>query len=296
MPGADPHAATAGLAPAPTQSHWHAESAWEPPRQPLPSAAPCVVIGGGLTGVGTAYWLNQRGVACVLIEGRTLAGGASGRNGGVISPTHAPLSRSFHEENIAHLVGVLEEQGIDCEYRVGGYLSLAYEGTDDAASIGEDAEDDTMEYWDASKVKEELGGAESFDVGGTARKIAGGMFKHDSGHVWPAKLVQTLAKACTDTTFCTHTVAQSLAPAGADGRSVAITTSEGTVVAETVCVCTNGWAPRLLPGLGEAGALHPVRNNVVMTAPAKTWSWPGSVSSIYGASSPPAHNPVTPTP
>ena len=26
---------------------------------------------------------------CVLIEGRTLAGGASGRNGGVISPTHS---------------------------------------------------------------------------------------------------------------------------------------------------------------------------------------------------------------
>ena len=117
------------------------------------------------------------------------------------------------------------------------------------------------------------------------------MFKHDSGHVWPAKLVQTLAKACTDTTFCTHTVAQSLAPAGADGRSVAITTSEGTVVAETVCVCTNGWAPRLLPGLGEAGALHPVRNNVVMTAPAQTWSWPGSVSSIYGAPPPPPSPP-----
>ncbi len=280
-----PHASSAGLAKHPTESHWHSEAGWVPDPQPVPAVAPFVVIGGGLCGVGTAYWLNQRGHDCVLIEGRTLAGGASGRNGGVISPTHAtPQSRAFHEENIAHLAGVLEEQGIDCEYRVGGYLSLAYEDTVEAGRVGKQAEDDTTEYWDAEKVQSELGGAETFVVDGAPRKIAGGMFKRDSGHVWPAKLVQTLAKSCTRTIFCTHTVALSLAAAGPDSSRVVVQTDKGTVITERVCVCTNGWAPRLLPQLGRTGALHPVRNNVVMTAPyKKTWAWPGSVSSMYGS-------------
>ena len=30
-----------------------------------------LVIGGGLAGVGTAFWLNQRGLACVLLEGHS---------------------------------------------------------------------------------------------------------------------------------------------------------------------------------------------------------------------------------
>lgn len=55
----------------------------------------------------------------MLIEGRALGSGASGRNGGVIPSTHGtPLSRNFHEENIQHLVGVMDAEGLDCEYVV----------------------------------------------------------------------------------------------------------------------------------------------------------------------------------
>lgn len=171
----------------------------------------------------------------------------------------------------------MAEQGVDCEYRVGGYLSLAYEETEDAERVGIHAEDDTTEYWGPDKVKAALGGAETFD----GRKLAGGMFKRDAGHVWPAKLVQTLAKACTQTTFCTHTVALSISPAIGRNRGrprVEIQTDKGPIIADKVCVCTNGWAPRLLPTLGISGAIYPVRNNVLMTAPTRAWDWPGSVS------------------
>eukprot|EP01044_Picomonas_judraskeda_P011380 COSAG03_NODE_1544_length_3904_cov_4.593167_1_plen_332_part_00 len=169
----------------------------------------------------------------------------------------------------------MANQGLDCEYRVGGYLSLAYEDTEDAEGVGIHAEDDTTEYWDPAKVKAALGGAESFD----RRKIAGGMFKRDAGHVWPAKLVQTLAKACTQTSFCTRTVALSLSPGtGSDRGRVCIETNKGTIVTGKVCICTNGWAPNLLPVLGASGAIYPVRNNVLMTAPTRTWAWAGSVS------------------
>ena len=46
--------------------------AFVPEPQLPPTEAAFVVIGGGLAGVGTAYWLNKRGLPCVLLEGRAL--------------------------------------------------------------------------------------------------------------------------------------------------------------------------------------------------------------------------------
>ena len=40
------------------------------------------VVGGGLTGVNTALELAERGLCVVLLEGRRIGWGASGRNGG----------------------------------------------------------------------------------------------------------------------------------------------------------------------------------------------------------------------
>ncbi|WP_206756415.1 FAD-dependent oxidoreductase [Oculatella sp. FACHB-28] len=45
-----------------------------------------MVIGGGISGVSAAYWLGQLGVETVLLEGRGLAEGATGRNGGHLAP------------------------------------------------------------------------------------------------------------------------------------------------------------------------------------------------------------------
>jgi ribulose 1,5-bisphosphate synthetase/thiazole synthase len=43
-----------------------------------------VIIGGGLTGIATAFWLSKVCplLSIVILEGRTISGGATGRNGG----------------------------------------------------------------------------------------------------------------------------------------------------------------------------------------------------------------------
>ena len=43
------------------------------------------VIGAGITGTATALWLARAGVRVRLLEARSIAAGASGRNGGFIS-------------------------------------------------------------------------------------------------------------------------------------------------------------------------------------------------------------------
>src|SRR5690242_15601458 len=48
----------------------------------LPARADVLVVGGGLLGAATAYWLARAGLVAVLIEQGDLASGATGRNGG----------------------------------------------------------------------------------------------------------------------------------------------------------------------------------------------------------------------
>ena len=44
--------------------------------------APVCIVGGGMAGMAVAHGLTDRGVKPVLLEGRRIGFGASGRNGG----------------------------------------------------------------------------------------------------------------------------------------------------------------------------------------------------------------------
>ncbi len=56
-----------------------------------------LVIGAGIAGLSCAWHLAERGVDCTVVEARTAAGGASGRNGGFLVAGAAPA----HQDAIA---------------------------------------------------------------------------------------------------------------------------------------------------------------------------------------------------
>src|SRR5262245_16664379 len=122
-------------------SHWlaTAPTAMSVPDD-LSATADVVVVGGGLLGAATTYWLARAGAQVVLLEARQLAGGASGRNGGfVVAGTAAAypeaIERHGHTaaravwkltlESRALLRQTLAEEAIDCDYREPGLLHLA---------------------------------------------------------------------------------------------------------------------------------------------------------------------------
>ena len=50
-----------------------------------------LVIGAGIGGLATAWHLADRGMSCLVVDGRTIASGASGRNGGFFIAGTAPM-------------------------------------------------------------------------------------------------------------------------------------------------------------------------------------------------------------
>ncbi len=91
------------------------------------------MVGGGLAGLTTALELARRGVSVALLEGRRIAWGASGRNGGFVSNGFA-----LGEGPIAARVGLTAAQGL---YRLScfgtEYVRREIAETDPSIKMGE---------------------------------------------------------------------------------------------------------------------------------------------------------------
>src|SRR6478609_7692530 len=70
-----------------SQTWYEATAPAREPQGPLRGVEACdvCVVGGGLAGITTALELQRRGRIVVLLEAKTLAWGASGRNAGFVS-------------------------------------------------------------------------------------------------------------------------------------------------------------------------------------------------------------------
>src|SRR4051794_41840579 len=69
-----------------TTSYWLEEPADAFPARAMRGRVEAAVIGGGVTGCSCALTLARHGVSVRVYEARTIAGGASGRQGGFAPP------------------------------------------------------------------------------------------------------------------------------------------------------------------------------------------------------------------
>lgn len=104
-------------------------------------SADITIIGGGFTGLWSAYYLKKQAPEkrIVLLEAQTVGFGASGRNGGWLMGELANQDSllaglSDHEKHKAHdlihsipdeVARVLETEKINCDYKKGGVLYVA---------------------------------------------------------------------------------------------------------------------------------------------------------------------------
>jgi glycine/D-amino acid oxidase-like deaminating enzyme len=260
-----------------TASYWQA-TASGPDAAPveLPAATDVVVVGGGLLGTATTYWLARAGADVTLLEARALASGATGRNGGfVVAGTAAPYPQAIiqHGHTVAQAVWALTlesrallrqalaEEAIDCDYREPGLLHLALgaEQLDRLAQIVAALRADSFEA-------ELLDRAQTQALIDTplGPEIAGSLFAPENALVHSTRLVQGLAGAAArrGARLCEATPALALR---ADSSGVLVHTPRSAVRARAVVVAINAWSADLLPAL--AGLITPVRGQVLAYTP-----------------------------
>ncbi len=167
--------------------------------------ADVVVVGGGLTGLWTAYYLAERdpSLSILVIESEIAGFGASGRNGGWCSallPTSAEAIAADHGERAARAmraamratvteVGeVAAREGIDCDFAPGGTITLARSAPQLARAR---AEAGAAARWGDDV---DLLGADAALEVLRATGVLGASYTRHCARLHPAKLVRGLAR------------------------------------------------------------------------------------------------------
>jgi len=270
----------------PTQSWWLQNLAKDelpaPSTAPLPPRADIVVVGAGMTGCATAYWLKRLfGRECLVLDARGCAGGATGRNGGHLWGNPAS---SFESETAAEMLAFIEREGVACDLTVDGAAALErsapetgvryFDGDDDPEAKGDDEEWGEVAEWEPSEVAARLQ-TDSFSsaahYAGAAQlypaRVCAALLRHSGAPLHVAR-VESLATIAADTSDDTDAKTDAdAADAAADTRPrVVVSTDVGTVRARHVVVATNAWCAELLPEL--AAHAYACRNQVSVDRPA----------------------------
>jgi gamma-glutamylputrescine oxidase len=220
--------------------------------QPLAGSADVEIVGGGITGCSAALTLARAGKRVRLHEARTIASGASGRNGGFALRGGAMAYDAAREwlgaQRAAEYwrltedyVDRMEELGGDAFRRVGS-LRLAADNEE---------RDELRDEFDA--LREDGFAAEWRDAlpEPLAGRFAGALFHPADAVLQPARLVRRLASAAVE--------------AGAELREHSQVGDLDALEAETVVVATDGYPSGLLGEL--EGLIIPTRGQMIATEP-----------------------------
>jgi glycine/D-amino acid oxidase-like deaminating enzyme len=265
-------------------SLWHdtlPQGALETDRKPLPGDAQydVAIVGGGFTGLWTAYYLLRRdpSLRVVVLEKEFAGFGASGRNGGwasnllpmgwpqvaEASSREAALALQRAADDAVDEVGrVAEQEGIDAHYAKGGYLRLARSPVhverlqaelSDARSWGR-TEDD-LRWLDRSQAREQIG----------ADGVFAALYDPHCAAIHPARLVRGLADAVERLGGTVHegTTVTAIEPG-------VVRTDCGTVRADVVVRALEGYTASLA---GHRRTLLPVYSLMIATEPLPESFW-----------------------
>ena len=236
--------------------------------------ADLVVIGGGLSGLWTAYEARRRfpDWSVILLEGQRIAEAASGRNGGFVAaslthglpngmsrwPGEMPELLRLGQANLDGIVSVVEVEGIDCDLVRSGELDVAVDGyqvadlremVEAAGALGLD-----YEFLDRDAVRSMVD-SPTYHAGVLDRR---GVVMVD-----PARLSWGLASAAERAGVVIHEQTR-VTDLGRAGAGMVVTTDFGSVRAGRVALATSAFPP-LLRRLGHY--VVPVYDSVLMTEP-----------------------------
>ncbi len=252
------------------QALWVRQSPPYTPGEPLRRTidVDLAIIGGGFTGVSTAYHFSRRypEKRVALLEAKSLANGASGRNGGMLlnwlsdhtGYSDDMLAKVYHmtSQGIQMMVDIIKEHNLDVSYRLDGTLHTY---TDPARAEAAHAETEHLntlgvpgKYLDSAALREKL----------NVQGVYGAVLDPGTGQINGAQLVRGLRPVLVAGGVEIYEGTPVLKIR--EGSTITLTTPEGEVRAKAIMLATNGYTGKL--GYFQ-DAVFPLHSHVFATAP-----------------------------
>ncbi|WP_046730971.1 NAD(P)/FAD-dependent oxidoreductase [Streptomyces humi] len=259
-------------------SFWYAHDGLPAVREPLAgdASADVVIVGGGYTGLWTAYYLKKAApfLRVTVLEQKFCGYGASGRNGGWLYNGVAGRDRyaALHgreaavrlqkamNETVDEVVAVTRAEGIDADLHKGGVLEVATTPAQLARLRA--FHEHELSYGEKDR--------ELYGAGATRERIrvvdaVGSTWTPHGARLHPVKLVKGLVAAVEALGVEIHesTPVTEIRPKHA-------VTPYGTVRAPYVLRCTEGFTANLK---GQRRTWLPMNSSMIATAPLTEEQW-----------------------
>ena len=231
---------------------------------PLPASAQVAIIGGGIIGVMTAYFLAKQGITSVILEKGRIAGEQSSRNWGWIrqqgrDPDELPIM----VEAMRIWRGLEQETGEDLGFRQTGVLYLGNTAKDVAGF------ENWLPHAKAHQLDTRLlnGSEVNTLLPGNQGRWTGGLWTASDARAEPWIAVPALARAAQrmGVAIIEDCAVRTLDIAG--GKVTGIVTEKGRFACEHVVLAGGAWSSLFLRNHGVEIPQLSVRASVAATVP-----------------------------
>ena len=252
------------------QSLWASYTSDYKPRQPLQedTTADLAIIGGGFTGVSTAYHFSQRypEKRCIILEAKSLANGASGRNGGMmlnwingIEDTSDEMTKrvyDFTQSGLDMIEAIIKEHELDVSYRRDGSMQVftnrqraedAHQWVEHLNTIGIDIQFNTPD-----QLRKRI----------ALENVYGAVVDNSEGQLNGAQYVRALRPVLEEQGV--EIYEQTPVTKVHEGADIILTTPQGDIRAKAIVLAMNGYTGKL--GYFRK-ATFPLHSHVFGTAP-----------------------------
>jgi glycine oxidase len=225
-----------------------------------------IVVGGGVIGCATAYYLAREGADVTVLERGEVSSEASGAAAGVLATLsdhgeHPPFFNQLCDESLRlfdEVLPVLAETGIDVRHRSVGLLEPAV-AEDEIPALKAQFE----RHKDRRGVRWLDGGqARSMEPGLSPETLAA-IFTPDTRYLDPQRLTQAFSEAARreGVTICEHEPVSRFLRRG--DRLRGVQTANGTYKADEIVITGGPWTTALANKLGANIPVRPVRGQMM---------------------------------